>query len=72
MMVLGVTPLALWGSAQVLMVLISSSMVMARVANIFTCAGNSALVLSSNAVHKYLGYAQSAGGCLSGSSLMIA
>ena len=32
---LGVTPLALWGSAQVLMVLTSSSMVMARRANIF-------------------------------------
>jgi len=31
---LGVTPLALWGSAQVLMVLTSSSMVMARRANI--------------------------------------
>ena len=34
-MELGVTPLALWGSAQVLMVLTSSSMVMARRANIF-------------------------------------
>ena len=36
MTVLGVTPLALWGSAQVLMVLTSSSMVMARRANICT------------------------------------
>jgi hypothetical protein len=31
-----VMPLALWGSAQVLMVLTSSSMVMARRANIIT------------------------------------
>jgi hypothetical protein len=35
MTVLGVTPLALWGSAQVLMVLTSSSMVNLRMANIF-------------------------------------
>jgi len=38
MTVLGVTPLALWGSAQVLMVLTSSRMVIIRVANIFDAA----------------------------------
>ena len=39
MTVLGVTPLALWGSAQVLMVLTSSSMVMARRENILQAQG---------------------------------
>ena len=54
MTVLGVTPLALWGSAQVLMVFTSSRMVIIRVANIFDAAkAISQSVSSSSIQHKH-------------------